>query len=72
MLAPLTVATALCLGGGILAVARAQHGPDRKDAVIETTETVVLARTADISPRFDGLLTKIHFTPGQFVEKGAC
>jgi membrane fusion protein (multidrug efflux system) len=38
---------------------------------METTGTVVPARTVDISPRFDGLLTKIHFTPGQFVEKGA-
>jgi membrane fusion protein (multidrug efflux system) len=71
MLGPLTVAAALFLGGGNLTAARAQHGPEHKDAVIETTGTVVSARTVDISPRFDGLLAKIHFTPGQFVEKGA-
>ena len=28
------------------------------------------ARTAEISPRFNGLLSKINFVPGQFVEQG--
>jgi membrane fusion protein (multidrug efflux system) len=61
----------LFLEGANLTAARAQYGPEHTDAVIETTGTVVPARTVDISPRFDGLLAKIHFTPGQFVEKGA-
>src|SRR5215831_3816078 len=32
--------------------------------------TIVLARTVEISPRYNGLLSKINFVPGQFVEQG--
>ena len=31
--------------------------------------TIVLARTVEISPRYNGLLSKINFVPGQFVEQ---
>ncbi len=65
---PLTIAMVLCLGSGVITAAGAQ---DRGDAIVETAGTVVPARTVDVSPRFDGLLTKLHFAPGQFVEKGA-
>src|SRR5262249_20931573 len=32
--------------------------------------TIVLARIVEISPRYNGLLSKINFVPGQFVEQG--
>jgi RND family efflux transporter MFP subunit len=44
---------------------------DRGDsAVAEFKGVVASARSAEISPRFDGLLEKIHFVAGQPVEKG--
>ena len=32
--------------------------------------TIVPSRSAEVSPRYNGLLFKIHFIPGQFVEEG--
>ena len=32
---------------------------------------VVPARTAEVSPRYNALLSKIDFLPGQFVEEGS-
>src|SRR5262249_30578209 len=32
--------------------------------------TIVLTRIVEISPRYNGLLSKINFVPGQFVEQG--
>lgn len=69
--AALIIAMVLCLGAGGLTSAGAQGEPNRRAAIAETTGTVVPARTVDISPRFDGLLDKVHFVPGQFVDKGA-
>ena len=38
--------------------------------VLKFRGTIVPARTAEISPRYNGLLSKIHFIAGQFVEEG--
>jgi RND family efflux transporter MFP subunit len=38
---------------------------------VEFTGIVTAVREREISPRFDGAIEKIHFAPGQFVEKGA-
>ena len=32
--------------------------------------TISPSRSAEVSPRYNGLLSKIHFIPGQFVEEG--
>jgi membrane fusion protein (multidrug efflux system) len=61
----------LTLAGAIVTTAGAQDRRNPNDAITEISGTVVPARTVDVSPRFDGLLIKIHFVPGQFVEKGA-
>jgi len=52
----------------ILAVA--QISTEGGTKVQEFHGTIVPARTAEISPRYNGLLSKIHFIPGQFVEEG--
>src|SRR6516225_9784156 len=52
----------------ILAVA--QISTESGTKVQEFHGTFVPARTAEISPRYNGLLSKIHFIPGQFVEEG--
>jgi membrane fusion protein (multidrug efflux system) len=67
----LTMAIGIYLGSVFLMPAAAQDRVDNTDGIIESTGTVVPARTVDISARFDGLLTKINFVTGQFVEKGA-
>ncbi|MGH1574357.1 efflux RND transporter periplasmic adaptor subunit [Methylobacterium sp. P31] len=54
--------------------AMAQEAPQHSDAVADVVElkgTVAAARESAIAPRFDGLLGKIHFMPGQVVDKGA-
>jgi len=48
----------------------AQQRPDPASEITEFKGTVVAAREAEISPRFDGLLRRIHFSPGQVVEEG--
>jgi RND family efflux transporter MFP subunit len=50
--------------------ARAQISTERGAEDREFHGTIVPARTAEISPRYNGLLSKIHFIPGQFVEEG--
>jgi len=50
--------------------AGAQISTESSAEVREFHGTIVPARTAEISPRYNGLLSKIHFIPGQFVEKG--
>jgi RND family efflux transporter MFP subunit len=52
----------------ILAVA--QISTESGTKVQEFHGTIVPARTAEISPRYNGLLSKIHFIAGQFVEEG--
>ena len=54
----------------IISVA-AQAPADRVEEVKQYRGTLVPALTADISPRHNGLLSKIHFLPGQFVEQGS-
>lgn len=44
--------------------------PQETPSVLEYGGTVVAARETEIAPRFDGLLAKIHFAPGQFVNEG--
>jgi RND family efflux transporter MFP subunit len=39
--------------------------------LVEFKGIVSAIREREISPRFDGSIEKIHFKPGQFVEKGA-
>src|SRR5262245_19176041 len=48
----------------------AQQRPDLASEIAEFKGTVAAAREAGISPRFDGLLRGIHFSPGQVVEEG--
>ena len=50
--------------------ARAQISTESGAEDREFHGTIVPARTAEISPRYNGLLSKIHFIPGQFVEEG--
>jgi multidrug efflux pump subunit AcrA (membrane-fusion protein) len=50
--------------------AGAQISTNSGAEVREFHGTIVPARTAEISPRYNGLLSKIHFIPGQFVEEG--
>lgn len=54
----------------ILAEAQAQVPTNSAEQVKTFTGTLVPARTAEISPRYNGLLSKINFVPGQFVEQG--
>ena len=54
----------------ISAVAQAQVPTNSAEQVKTFTGTLVPARTAEISPRYNGLLSKINFVPGQFVEQG--
>ena len=58
------------LACGFLARAAAQSRPDDSRDVLELKGTIVAASVVGISPRYDGLLDKITFFPGQFVEKG--
>jgi RND family efflux transporter MFP subunit len=48
----------------------AQQRPGLASEITEFKGTVVAAREAEISPRFDGLLRRIRFSPGQVVEEG--
>jgi len=48
----------------------AQSPTDSGAQVRAFSGTIVLARTVEISPRYNGLLSKINFVPGQFVEQG--
>jgi RND family efflux transporter MFP subunit len=48
----------------------AQISTESGTEVREFRGNVVPARTAEISPRYNGLLSKIYFIPGQFVEEG--
>src|SRR5215468_4990245 len=48
----------------------AQISTQSDTVVREFHGTIVPARTADISPRYNGLLSKIYFLPGQFVADG--
>jgi RND family efflux transporter MFP subunit len=48
----------------------AQSSTQTGKEIREFSGTIVPARTAEISPRYNGLLSKIHFLPGQFVEEG--
>ena len=54
----------------ILAVAQAQVPTNSAEQVRTFTGTLVPARTVEISPRYNGLLSKINFVPGQFVQQG--
>ena len=54
----------------ISAVAQAQVPTNSAEQVKTFTGTLVPARTVEISPRYNGLLSKINFVPGQFVEQG--
>ena len=54
----------------ILTVAQAQVPTNSAEQVKTFTGTLVPARTVEISPRYNGLLSKINFVPGQFVEQG--
>jgi membrane fusion protein (multidrug efflux system) len=55
----------LCLTTG---PAPAQQPPAPE--VLEYKGTVAAALEGEVAPRLDGLLSKIHFTAGQFVKKG--
>ena len=44
----------------------AQNGAEARDF----HGTIVPSRSVEVSPRYNGLLFKIHFIPGQFVEEG--
>jgi RND family efflux transporter MFP subunit len=59
------------LGSPLMTPAMAESAPGNGSDVIEFQGTVVSARIAEIAPSFDGSLYKIHFLPGQLVEKGA-
>jgi multidrug efflux pump subunit AcrA (membrane-fusion protein) len=48
----------------------AQKATDNSEQVRTFPGTTVAARTVEISPRYNGLLSKINFVPGQFVEHG--
>jgi RND family efflux transporter MFP subunit len=48
----------------------AQTSTEGGKEVREFRGTIVPARTVEISPRYNGLLSKIDFIPGQFVEEG--
>jgi RND family efflux transporter MFP subunit len=48
----------------------AQISTESGTEVREFHGNIVPARTAEISPRYNGLLSKIYFKPGQFVEEG--
>jgi multidrug efflux pump subunit AcrA (membrane-fusion protein) len=48
----------------------AQAPTDSGEQVRTFPGTLVPAHTAEISPRYNGLLSKINFIPGQFVEQG--
>src|SRR5262245_62796344 len=50
--------------------ALAQTSTEIGKEVREFRGIIVPARTAEISPRYNGLLSKIYFLPGQFVEEG--
>jgi multidrug efflux pump subunit AcrA (membrane-fusion protein) len=50
--------------------ALAQSSTESGEAVREFRGVIVPARTAELSPRYNGLLSKIYFLPGQFVEEG--
>src|SRR5262245_33871403 len=50
--------------------ALAQSSTESGKEVREFGGIIVPARTAEVSPRYNGLLSKIHFLPGQFVEEG--
>jgi len=75
-----SVRTTLLLAVGVILVsgpfnpsmtsAVAQISTQSDTVVREFHGTIVPARTADISPRYNGLLSKIYFLPGQFVEDG--
>ena len=76
----MSVRTTLLLAVGVILVsgpfnpsmtsAVAQISTQSDTVVREFHGTIVPARTADISPRYNGLLSKIYFLPGQFVEDG--
>ena len=53
-----------------LVSAIAQISTESGTEVREFHGNIVPARTAEISPRYNGLLSKIYFIPGQFVEEG--
>jgi RND family efflux transporter MFP subunit len=69
--AAVVLALIAALGSALVPPAAAQSRPGRGSNVLEFQGTVVSARTVEIAPSFDGLLDKIHFFPGQPVEKGA-
>jgi multidrug efflux pump subunit AcrA (membrane-fusion protein) len=50
--------------------APAQTAAESGKDVREFRGIIVPARTAEISPRNNGLLSKIYFIPGQFVDEG--
>ena len=50
--------------------ASAQTSAESGKDIREFRGIIVPARTAEISPRYNGLLFKIYFIPGQFVEEG--
>src|SRR5262245_33451914 len=50
--------------------ALAQTSTESGKEVREFHGIIVPARTAEVSPRYNGLLSKIYFLPGQFVEEG--
>src|SRR3712207_6395712 len=57
----------------ILACLMVQPGAAQQQPAPEVLEykgIVAAAREAEVAPRIDGLLTKIHFTAGQLVKEG--
>src|SRR6516162_330425 len=56
----------------VVAPLAAQQQPDLASEITEFKGTVVAARQAEISPRFDGLLSRIHFSPAKSRRRATC
>ncbi len=67
----LALSVAHILGFSLASPAASQEGNKSASADNSFKGVVAPARSYDIAPPFDGQVIKIHFVPGQFVEKGA-